>query len=332
MGKIRASILVIGSLLSKFKQVHASLPGGDLIGSRPIDLHLKAFEKMGASIEQKNNKILASANKLKEAKIIFDYPSVGATENVLMLAATIVGKKTTILNAALEPEVLDLIEVLKKMGAAITVYSPATIEIIGASKLSSITHTVIPDRLEAGTYLLAASINRGYIKVHNAPVKYMDVFLQKLIDMGHYINIDFDKNIIDFKATKDYSAISFKTMPYPGFPTDLQAPTMAVLSLAKGKSVIHETVFENRLHHANELIKMGAKIDKTENTAYVNGVSRLKGNDVIANDIRAGAALIIAGLQATDKTVISGVHHVERGYDNLIPKLQSLGATIYYKS
>jgi UDP-N-acetylglucosamine 1-carboxyvinyltransferase len=324
MKKMRASILVMGPLLARFNRAQVALPGGCVLGARPIDFHLKSFAKMGASFTQEAEYIIAEAPTLKAVRHILEYPSVGATENIMMAAVCAQGT-TQIINAAIEPEVLDLIEVLNKMGAHIAVMPPATIEIEGVSTLSAVDHKIMYDRLEAGSLILAAAITGGEIELPHAPAWAMEVFLEKLIEMGHQVETD---SGIRFKATPDPRAVSFKTMPYPGFPTDLQAPMMAALCLASGKSVVHETVFENRLLHVRELQKMGAQISIDGQTATIVGVEELYGAPVIASDIRASFALIIAGLVAQGRTTMTGVHHLKRGYDNMIEKLSLLGGTV----
>lgn len=329
MDKMRASILVMGPLLARFKKTRVALPGGCLIGARPIDLHLKGFAKLGAKITQDNNYFYASLDsEQKDRQIVLEYPSVGATENLVMFA-TLQEGTTTIINAALEPEVLDFIEVLKKMGAKIEFDIPATIKITGVKKLKPIEHKIVPDRLEAGALLLAAAITGGQISLPDAIPEHMDLFLEKLKQMGHDIEVGFNNSKgIQLIATKNPKMVDIKTYPYPGFPTDLQAPMMAVLCLAQGESRVEETVFENRLMHVKELEKMGAQI-KTENSkATVSGVEQLYGTHVIASDIRASAALVLAGLAAEGKTEILGIHHWRRGYDKLEKKLQKLGAKI----
>lgn len=327
MKKMRASILVMGPLLARFGKADVALPGGCVLGARPIDFHLKGFAKMGVTIEFFEEFIKASApQKLKAEKIVFEYPSVGATENILM-AATLTKGKTTILNAALEPEIFDLISILTKMGAKIKILPPATIEIEGVDQLKSVEHEILSDRLEAGSILLAAAVTGGTVKLPNAPGNFMDLFLDKLSEMGHTISVE-KNGAIDFKATKTPKAVSFKTMPYPGFPTDLQAPMLAAQCLASGTSTICETVYESRLIHINELQKMGAQISLNGQTAVVKGVDALYGANVIASDIRASAALVIAGLAAHGQTIMTGVHHLKRGYQNFDQKLASLGAKI----
>lgn len=332
MKKMRASILVVGPLLARFKHAAVALPGGCLLGARPIDFHLKAFAQMGATIEQNGEFLNVAAKELKPGVFILEYPSVGATENIMMASVFTKGV-TRIINAALEPEVFDLIDILTKMGAKISVLPPATIEIEGVDKISSVEHGILFDRLEAGSLLLAAAITGGEIYLPQAPVEYMDVFLEKLREMGHTVRIgmpgsDVQTSGVYFKATKNPRAVSFKTMPYPGFPTDLQAPMMAALTLASGTSVIQETVFENRLLHVRELQKMGAQITINGDTATIVGVEQLYGTNVIAPDIRASCALVLAGLAAQGVTKMTGVHHLKRGYDNFVQKLNALGAEV----
>jgi len=327
MKKMRASILVMGPLLARYGKAHVALPGGCLLGARPIDYHIKALRKMGAVIDVSDTHISAHAHQLKAQHFILEYPSVGATENIMM-AATLTPGTTHIVNAALEPEVFDLITVLKKMGAHITITHPATIIIEGVSELHPVTHAVMPDRLEAGTLLLATAITGGSITIPDIHGALLGLLLEKLDEMGHAITLGEHERGITLHAIPNPRAISFKTMPYPGFPTDLQAPMMAVLSLASGTSIIHETVFENRLLHIRELQKMGAQIIQEGNVATIKGVDTLYGSQVIASDIRASAALIIAGLAAQGQTVMSGIHHLRRGYNNLESKINKLGGKI----
>lgn len=329
MDKMRASILVMGPLLARFKKTRVALPGGCLIGARPIDLHLKGLEALGVKINYDDKYFYAiSDNEKKDHKIILEYPSVGATENLVMFATMQKGM-TTIVNAALEPEVLDFIQVLKKMGADIEFEIPATIKIMGVHKLFSVEHKIVPDRLEAGTLLLATAITGGSIDLPDAIPGHMDIFLEKLKQMGHQVDVGFNNLIgIKLKAIKNPKSVDIKTCPYPGFPTDLQAPMLATLCLAQGESKIDETVFENRLMHVKELEKMGAQIKIRNSKAIVNGVDSLYGTQTIASDIRASAALVIAGLAAEGKTEILGIHHWRRGYDKLEIKLQKLGAKI----
>lgn len=327
MKKMRASILVMGPLLARFSRADIALPGGCVIGTRPIDLHLKNFEKMGVEIDRSGSFLKTHAPSLSAQDIILDYPSVGATEN-LMMAAVCARGKTRIINAALEPEVLDLISVLRKMGAQIDLEVPATILIEGVGSLEPIEHDLVADRLEAGTLLLAAAITGGSVFLTNANAEHLAVFLLKLEQMGHQISSGSNGKGIRFKATQSPQAVSFKTAPYPGFPTDLQAPMMAVQCLAQGRSGIDETVFENRLVHIRELQKMGAQISLEGSKAIVTGVEELYGANVIASDIRASCALAIAGLAAKGTTIMTGISHWRRGYDQLERKLASLGAPI----
>lgn len=329
MDKMRASILVMGPLLARFKNTRVALPGGCLIGARPIDLHLKGFESLGVTIKRDDKYFYASLeDSKKDNKIILEYPSVGATENLIMFA-TLQQGTTTIVNAALEPEVLDLVKVLKKMGAQIEFDLPSTIKITGAKRMFSVEHEIVPDRLEAGTLLLAAAITGGQVTLSNAIPEHMDLFLEKLKQMGHKIEISFNKGKgIKLIATKNPIAVNIKTCPYPGFPTDLQAPMMATLCLANGESKIEETVFENRLMHVKELEKMGAQIKSKNSKATVSGIEQLYGTQVISSDIRAAAALVLAGLAAEGKTEVLGIHHWRRAYDFLEKKLQALGAKI----
>jgi len=327
MNKMRASILVMGPLLARFGVAKVALPGGCVIGARPIDIHLKGFKKLGVEFKEEGNFLHArvSSNNKKNNKIVLEYPSVGATENLMMFAALKDGQ-TIIVNAALEPEVLDLIKVLQKMGAEIEIQAPSTLKINGVNKLNSVKHFVMSDRLEAGALLLAVAATGGQVYLPNAYPEHMDLFLEKLREMGHEVK-ECEKGI-KFKATKSPKAINFKTAPYPGFPTDLQAPMMAALCLADGESVIEETVFENRLMHVKELNKMGARISVKGSKIIVKKVAELNGADVIATDIRASCALLIAGLVANGATKIRGLHHLRRGYDRLDKKLVSLGANL----
>lgn len=328
MRKIRASILVMGPLLARFGRVSLAIPGGDMIGARPIDFHLRAFAKMGAEITKHDDLVAAHARTpLRPIYCVLEYPSVGATENILM-AAVLTAGTTKIVNAALEPEVFDLIAVLRKMGARIAIEAPGSLVIEGVTELHAVEHEIMFDRLEAGTYLLAAAITRGSISLPTAPVASMEVFLEKLSDMGHTISVGKDGRGLTFTATQNPRAVSFKTMPYPGFPTDLQPLMLAVQCVADGVSIIDETVYENRLIHVRELQRMGAQITVNGTTATIRGVDTLYGAQVIASDIRAGAALVLAGLAASGNTTMTGVHHLKRGYHDLPGKLGRLGAKI----
>ncbi len=325
MKKMRASILVMGPLLARFGAAEVALPGGCVLGARPIDFHLKAFARMGASILPKGEFLEARAERLMPSTHVLEYPSVGATENIIM-AAVLTKGITRIINAAIEPEVLDLIDILQKMGANIQIKPPSTIEIHGVETLNAVEHHIMYDRLEAGSLLLAAAVTGGEIALPQAPAFAMDVFLAKLEEMGHQVTRGIDGIGIWFKATENPHAVSFKTMPYPGFPTDLQAPMMTALCLASGTSTVYETVFENRLVHTRELQKMGAQITTDGQMATIIGVDELYGAAVVASDIRAAYALVLAGLVAEGQTKMTGVHHLKRGYQGMIEKLNVLGA------
>lgn len=327
MKKMRASILVMGPLLARFGRVDLAVPGGCVLGARPIDYHLSNFAKMGVTIESQGEFLRGYTSQLKAQKLVLEYPSVGATENVMM-AATLTRGITQIINAALEPEVLDLITVLQKMGARIHIDAPATIVIQGVETLKTIEHSIVPDRLEAGALLIAAAATGGSLYVPQAPANIMDVFLLKLEQMGHTVEIDPSGVGVTFRATHSPRAVSFKTGPYPSFPTDLQAPMMALQCTAQGTSVIQETVFENRLLHVRELQKMGAQIKVEYNTATIMGVEQLYGSSVIATDIRASCALVIAGFMGQGSTTITGIQHWKRGYEHLEHKLAALGGLI----
>jgi len=328
MRKMRASILVAGPLLARFGRARVALPGGCLLGARPIDFHLRAFARMGVTIEVVGEYLHMHGDPLQAQKFVLEYPSVGATENMLM-AATLTQGVTYIVNAALEPEVLDLIAILRKMGARIEIAAPGTIIIEGVSALSAVEYAIIPDRLEAGTLLIAAAVTKGYISIPDCPHTVMDVFLERLSEMGHEITLHSPDKGVTLKGTNTPRAVSFRTGPYPGFPTDLQAPMMVAQCLASGTSVIYETVFENRLVHTRELQKMGAQIVQDGSLiATVKGVDCLYGGSVIAPDIRASAALVIAGLAAQGQTIMTGIHHFRRGYTRLEDKLCALGARI----
>lgn len=327
MKKMRASILVMGPLLARFGKAAVAVPGGCVIGTRPINFHLDNFVKMGASMDMHGEFLTATAPRLKAGKYALEYPSVGATENIMM-AATLTQGTTRIINAALEPEVLDLVTILQKMGAHIRILPPATIEIEGVESLSPVDHTIMVDRLEAGSLLLAAAITGGDISIPHARADVLDVFLMKLSEMGHSIEIGAGDLGIRLCATQSPRAVSFKTAPYPGFPTDLQAPMMAAQCLAEGTCIIEETVFENRLLHVRELQKMGAQIRVEHNKAFLTGVDELYGAQVIATDIRASCALVLAGFAAKGTTIMTGIHHWTRGYDALDKKLQSLGGRL----
>jgi len=332
MRKMRASVLVMGPLLARFGEAQLAFPGGDLIAARPIDFHSTNLQKMGARVMQEEDVLYVEAPRgLRNALCVLEYPSVGATENIMM-AASLTPGITRIVNAALEPEVLDVMNALRAMGARIAILPPSTIEIEGVSTLNAIEYSVMPDRLEAGSLLLAAAMTGGSITIANAQSNVMDVFLYKLEQMGHHITCDISGVGITLQATNAPQAVSFTTDTYPGFPTDLQAPMMAAQCVAQGESIIYETVYENRLIHVRELQKMGAQIKIVGDRAYITGVDQLFGTTLIASDIRASCALVLAGLVAQGVTHVSGVDHWQRGYQNLEHKLAMLGARIMLKT
>ncbi|MBY0379529.1 MAG: UDP-N-acetylglucosamine 1-carboxyvinyltransferase [Burkholderiales bacterium] len=291
--KMRASILILGPLLARFFKAEVAFPGGDIIGSRPLDLHIKGFIKMGVNFEIDSDKLFAKTDELVGVRYVLDYPSVGATENILM-AAVLAKGITRIINCALEPEVLDLVNILKKMGAKISFEYPSTLVVEGVTALFPVEHKIINDRLEAGSLILAAAITGGELILKKAPVLYMDLFISKLEDMGHEIIIKSDEELF-FKATKKPKSVNIRTMPYPGFPTDLQAPITSLLCISNGVSSINETVYENRFTHIRELQKMGAQISIDGLIATVRGVDDLYAAEVIGSDIRGAYSLLLAG-------------------------------------
>ena len=325
MSKMRASFLIMGPLLAKMGHAKIALPGGCMIGSRPIDLHLKAFEAMGAEINIGNGFVESYApHGLKGTTIYLDFPSVGATENILMAAATAEGR-TVIENAAEEPEIVDLVTFLNSMGANIKGAGTNIIRIEGVKKLEGVSHTVIPDRIEAGTFMIAAAMAGGVV-IENVLTEHLKPLLAKLNEAG----VKVTKEIDSVRVVSDgkIRSTDIKTLPYPGFPTDLQAQFMALMTIGNGISKITETVFENRFMHVGELQRMGASIQVEGRCAIVQGVPFLTGAFVRATDLRAGAALTLAGLAAHGETEIGELHHIDRGYDHLVEKLQGLGADI----
>ena len=324
--RMRASFLVMGPLLARKGHAKISLPGGCSIGARPIDLHLKAFEAMGAVINLENGDIEASVeNGLKGAQIYLDFPSVGATENVLM-AASLAEGRTVLENAAEEPEIVDLATYLNSMGANIRGAGTNVIRIEGVKELHGANHSVIPDRIEAGTFMVGAAMTGGNVYVENALSEHLKPLVAKLKEVGATVEEDIDG--IRVIGHKPLRPADIKTLSYPGFPTDMQAQFMALTTICQGTSVITETVFENRFMHVDEFKRMGAKIRIEGRSAIVEGVPRLKGADVNATDLRAGAALVLAGLVAEGETKVGYLYHIDRGYDNLVQKLQRLGADI----
>ena len=323
--KMRASFLVMGPLLSRNGFVKLPLPGGCPIGSRPVDLHLKGFEKLGAKIKQEFGTAEAKANKLKGGHIYLDFPSVGATENIIMAAALSEGV-TVIENAALEPEIMDLINFMNKMGAGVFCLGNGTIKVTGVKKLHEAEHTVIPDRIEAGTFMAAAAITNGDITIKNAVYGHIKPAAAKLEECGMCVENSPDG--LRVYSVGKRKAFNIKTMPFPGFPTDMQAIFMSIMTIAKGTSMVTETVFENRFLQASEMKRMGADIKTDGRVAVVEGVKKLTGSKVKAPDLRAGAALIITALAAEGSTEIGDIYHKERGYSNIEQKLKAIGADI----
>ena len=322
---MRASILVLGPLVARMKNAKVSLPGGCAIGARPINLHLMGLEAMGAEIELRHGYIEAKADGLKGANISFDTVTVTGTEN-LMMAATLARGKTTLQNAAMEPEVVDLANVLNKMGAKISGAGTSLIEIEGVPSLHGVEHRIVPDRIEAGTLMVAAGLTRGNIKILNCPLSEMEMVVHKLRESG--IEIEPEADGVRAVGTKRIRSVDIKTQPYPGFPTDMQAQFMVLMSLARGLSVISETIFENRFIHVSELRRMGADIRIQGDSAIIQGVEGLSGAPVMATDLRASASLILAGLAAEGVTEVSRVYHLDRGYESLDKKLLKLGADV----
>ena len=330
VSEMRASTMVMGPLLAKCGRCVMPLPGGCAIGSRPIDLHLKGFKALGATVIENSDEsvisLVTDAEGLKGDIIYLDFPSVGATENILM-AATLARGTTVIENAAKEPEIVDLANLLNKMGAKIKGAGTDTIRITGVDKLHGAVHTVIPDRIETATFMLAAAITRGKILIKNAIPGHVRPIIAKLKECNVDVEI-VDEGIYVNGANKELVATDIKTLPYPGFPTDIQSPFMAFLTTVDGESKVKETVFENRFMHVNELNRMGAKISTRDSEAFVHGNTKLVGAKVRATDLRAGAAMVLAGLVAEGVTEISEIYHIERGYENFTKKMKNLGAKI----
>lgn len=326
--KMRASFLVMGPLLATKGKAKVYMPGGCTIGERPVDLHLKGFEALGAEITVKKEYVEAKAGPrgLFGDSIYLDTPSVGATENIMMAAVLATGI-TYIENAAQEPEIVDLANFLNKMGASIKGAGTDTIKIEGVEKLKGSRHTVIPDRIETGTFMLAAAITRGEIMIQNIVPDHVRAIAAKLRECGVHIQVT-DEGLYVNAAKKELVATDIKTLPYPGFPTDIQSPFMAFLTTVEGSSTVIETVFENRFMHVAELNRMGASIRTSGNKAIIHGGQTLEGARVSATDLRAGAAMVLAGLVATGTTEISSIYHIERGYEDFVEKFRSLGANI----
>ena len=328
MDKMRASFVVMGPLLSRFHRAYTKSPGGCNIGSRPVDLHLKGFEALGSVNRVNDDEIAIEADHgLKGTEIYLDFPSVGATQNIMM-AACLADGKTTIDNAAKEPEIVDLASFLSKMGANIKGAGTSTIIVEGVERLKGTRHTIIPDRIEAATYMTAAAMTRGEVTINNVIGSHIRPVIAKLVEMGVEVEEIEDEDKIVVKAKHRLKSTNIQTLPYPGFPTDAQAQFMALMTVCEGEGRIQETVFENRFMHVNELLKMGAVIATSGNRATIAGVEKLHGADVKATDLRAGAALVMAGLVAEGTTRVSEIYHIDRGYSNLVEKLSKLGADI----
>ena len=328
---MRASVLVLGPLVARFGEARVSLPGGCAIGSRPVDLHIKGLQAMGAEISIEHGYIHAQvprkegSKRLKGARIFFDIVSVTGTEN-LMMAATLAEGVTLLENAAREPEVVDLAHCLIAMGAKIEGAGSDTISITGVEKLHGVAHRIMPDRIESGTFLVAAAATRGSIMLHDTRADILDSILEKLIEAGAHIRVEGDGIHLDMAGPP--KSVNLRTAPYPAFPTDMQAQFMALNAIAEGSAMMVETIFENRFMHVQELRRLGAQIDIEGNTALVRGVNQLEGATVMATDLRASASLVIAGLVAQGETVIDRIYHLDRGYEHIEAKLSQLGANI----
>ncbi len=323
---MRASILILGPLLSRLGKVKISLPGGGAIGTRPIDLHLKGLSAMGADINLEHGYVVASTDKLRGANIFFDISTVTGTENLMMAAVKAEGK-TTLHNAAKEPEVVDLANMLREMGARIKGAGTDTITITGVNELHPVRYGIIPDRIETGTFLIAVAITKGKARIKGCNVDHIEAILKKLLDIG----MEIEEQGEDLVAIghDDIKSADIKTMPFPGFPTDMQAQFMSLMCIADGWSMIRETVFENRFMHVSELKRMGADIEINGGQALVRGKGNLSGAQVMATDLRASASLVLAGLAAKGRTEISRVYHLDRGYQDLDLKLSLLGSKIW---
>lgn len=323
MRRMRSSIFLMGPLLARFGEVKISKPGGCVIGQRPIDFHLRGIKALGANVEEQHGYVRCTSSRLFGTQIVLDFPSVGATENLIMAAALADGV-TVLENAAREPEIVDLAAFLNACGARIEGAGDDTVRITGVHHLHSATHRVIPDRIVTGTILIAACATHGSVTVHDACSHHLGALLGKLRESG--VRVSATRDIIAVECPDDYHAVDIRTAPYPGFPTDLQAPFMAMMSAAQGTSVIRESVFEARFKHVNELVRMGADVSVDLQTAVVRGVPQLSGASVESTDLRGGAALVIAGLMAEGTTTVEGLYHVDRGYQQLDVYLRDLGA------
>ncbi|MEN9280182.1 MAG: UDP-N-acetylglucosamine 1-carboxyvinyltransferase [Gloeomargarita sp. DG_1_4_bins_134] len=327
VSQLRASFFVIGPLLARLGVARVPMPGGCAIGARPVELHVRGLQALGAVVQIEHGMVNAYARKLKGANIYLDYPSVGATET-LMMAATLAAGETVIENAAQEPEVVDLANFCRSMGAKIRGAGTKTITVVGVPRLHSTEYSIIPDRIEAGTFMVAAAITRSDVWITPVIPEHLTPVIAKLNEIGFQISVVAPNAVRVQPGAGVYQGTDIETLPFPGFPTDMQAQFMALLTLSEGSSVITETVFENRLRHVAELQRLGANIRVKGNHALIQGVPFLSGAPVTATDLRASAALVLAGLAAQGETVITGLHHLDRGYERLEEKLRSLGADI----
>ena len=325
MHQMRSSVIIVGAIIGKYKTATFSYPGGCDIGARPIDLHLKAFEKLGITITQNYGNITCNCEKIIGNKIDLDFPSVGATENAILTSVLAEGK-TTITNAAREPEIIDLQNFLNKMGAKVKGAGTDEIEIEGVKKLKEISYNIMPDRIETGTFLCLAAITGGKIKLEKTNPNHVTPVINKLEEAG--CNVEIEKGTIKIEAPKKLKAIDIKTMPYPGFPTDMQSLMAAAFTIAKGTTIIVENIFENRYKYTQELNKMGAKITVEGKSAIIRGTRKLYGATIRATDLRGGAALVLAGLTAKGTTVVENIEYILRGYEDFDKKIRALGGDI----
>lgn len=323
--QMRASVLVLGPLVARFGKARVSLPGGCQIGSRPVDQHLKGLEALGATIRVEHGYVVAEAPRLRGAEVVFDMPTVTGTENLLMATALAKGR-STLVNCAREPEVVELARVLNKMGAKVKGAGTAVIEVEGRDELAPFDHAIVADRIEAGTYLVAAAAAGGDVLVENVPVDDLEALISKMRAAG--VTIEPDGPGVRVHREGRLRSVDVKTSPHPGFPTDMQAQFMVLMCLAEGTSKVSETVFENRFMHVPELNRMGADIEVQGHTAYVRRAAHLEGTEVMATDLRASASLVIAGLVADGETLVRRVYHLDRGYERMEEKLGALGADV----
>ena len=325
MREMRSSVIIVGALISRFKEATFSYPGGCEIGARPIDLHINGFKKLGINIDENTGYIVCKCDRIIATEIQLDFPSVGATEN-LILASVFAEGETIIRNAAMEPEIEDLQNFLNRMGAKVSGAGSNIVKIQGVKKLKDISYNIMPDRIETGTFLCFTAITGGEIELNNINIEHVIPVVSKLEETG--CKIFKEKNRIALKAPKRLKAVDIQTLPYPGFPTDMQSIFLAMLSIAKGTSIITENIFENRFKCVSELARMGAKVSVNGSTAVIKGVRKLVGTNLIATDLRGGAAMVCAALKARGKTTIENIDFIERGYENLEEKLKSLDVKI----